>query len=245
MISVTILTKNSERYIERILEVLRTFDEVIILDTGSEDGTLAIAAKFANVTVHRHPFIGFGYSHNLASSFAKHDWILSLDSDEIPSREFIEEVLALQLDPACVYSLERHNFYRGKFIKGCGWYPDRVVRLYNRKKTQFSEDFVHEVVLSKGFKTISITAPVSHFPYRSIDDFISKLQHYSTLFAKQYEQRKPSSLPRAILHGSFAFLKSYILKRGFLYGSQGFEISVYNGITAYYKYLKLRDINIR
>jgi glycosyltransferase involved in cell wall biosynthesis len=245
MISVTMLTKNSERYLERILEALSPFDEVIVLDTGSEDATLAIAAKFKNVKIHRHPFIGFGASHNLASSFAKHDWILSIDSDEIPSKEFVEEVEALSLDPECIYSLERHNFYRGKFIKGCGWYPDRVARLYNRRKTQFSEDFVHEVILAKGFRIVPIKTPVTHFPYRSVDDFLNKMQHYSTLFAKQYEQRKPSSLPRAILHGSFAFLKSYLFKRGFLYGSQGFEISVYNAITAYYKYLKLRDINSR
>jgi glycosyltransferase involved in cell wall biosynthesis len=245
MITVTILTKNSSRYIAKVLQSLQRFDEVLILDTGSTDNTLEIVKTFPNVVLHTSPFIGFGPSHNLASSLAKHDWILSLDSDEIASSEFVEEVLALSLNPMTVYTLSRHNYYRGKFIKGCGWYPDRVVRLYNRTKTQFSEALVHEAVISTGMKTQNLLGPIFHYPYNTIDDFLNKMQQYSTLFAKQYQGKKKSSVTTAIGHGLFAFLKSYFLKKGILLGSQGFEISAYNGITAYYKYLKLRDLNSR
>jgi len=241
--SATILTKNSEKYLERILQALAPFDEILILDTGSEDSTLKIAAKFPNCRTMRHPFIGFGATHNLASSFAKHDWIFSIDSDEIPSKALLEEIFSLNLNPASCYSFCRENWYRGKLIKGCGWYPDRVVRLYNKKTTSFSEDLVHEAVKTKGLKVIPLKNPVTHYPYRSIDDFLVKMHHYSTLFARQYQHKRSSSLPRALLHSSFSFLKSYFLKRGFLYGSQGFEISFYNASTAYYKYLKLRDLN--
>ena len=243
MISVTILTKNSSRYIKQVLEALEPFGEVAILDTGSTDETLEIAKNFKNVVIYKHEFEGFGKAHNLISSLATHDWILSLDSDEVVSPDFCKEVLSLTLNPRSVYTISRHNYYRKRFIKGCGWYPDRVVRLYNRKATQFSDAFVHERVLSEGLKTISIDAPVYHYHYNSIDDFINKMQLYSTLFAKEKAKKKQSSLLKAISHGFFAFFKSYVLKRGILLGGEGFEISAYNAITAYYKYLKLRDRN--
>ena len=241
MISVTILTKNSSRYIEKVLTALERFDEVAILDTGSTDTTVEIARRFPNVIVHFHAFAGFGEAHNRITALAKNDWILSLDSDEIASSAIVDEILHTKLDPQCVYSFSRHNYYRGKFIKGCGWYPDTVVRLYNRNKTGFSDDYVHEKVLTDGLKVVSFKSPVLHFPYNTIDDFLSKMQLYSSLFAKDKRGKKKASLFRAISHGLFSFFRCYFLKKGILLGSQGFEISAYNAITAYYKYLKLRD----
>jgi len=240
MISVTILTKNSAPFLHSLLTQLVSFPEVIILDTGSEDDTLKIAAQFANVSIHTSPFVGFGKTHNIASDLAHHEWILSLDSDEIPTDELIEEIHSLDLDPNSVYSISRHNWYRNKWIKGCGWYPDRVVRLYNKKATRFSEDEVHETVLSKHLQIISLKNPVNHHPYNSIDDFLRKMSLYSSLFAKQHKGRKKASFVTALSHGCWAFFKSFFLKRGFLLGTEGLEISLYNSITAYYKYLKLR-----
>ena len=243
MISVTILTKNSARYLPQVLQALHLFDEVAILDTGSTDSTLEIAAKFQNVTIHRGFLSGFGEAHNNISSLAKHDWILSIDSDEIASDELVQEILATKLDPKTVYSIKRHNFYRGKFIKGCGWYPDRVVRLYNKKETRFTDAKVHESIIQEGMHKVAFKAPLNHFPYNSIDDFMKKMHLYTSFFAQDYQAKKTGSMSKAVGHGLFAFTKSYVLKRGVLLGSEGFEISVYNGITAYYKYLKLRDAN--
>ena len=243
MISVTILTKNSERYLAKVLKALTQFNEVAILDTGSKDSTLEIAKQFSNVTIHKAPFEGFGPSHNHISQLARNDWILSIDSDEIATPELASEILSLQLDSSSVYSFCRHNFYRGRFIKGCGWYPDRVVRLYNRTKTAFSNDLVHERVLSDHMRRVDLQNPVEHYPYFTISDFLTKMQSYSTLFAEQYKGKKSSSFFKALTHGLASFLKSYILKKGFLLGSEGFEISVYNGNTAFYKYLKLREAN--
>ncbi len=243
MISVTILTKNSSRYIEKVLSALQEFDEVAILDTGSTDNTVEIARRFPNVIVHFHTFAGFGEAHNRITALAKNDWILSLDSDEIASKDIVDEILHTELDSQCVYSFSRHNYYRGKFIKGCGWYPDTVVRLYNRSKTGFSDAYVHEKVLTEGLKVVSFKAPVLHFPYNTIDDFLSKMQLYSSLFAKDKRGKKRASLFQAISHALFSFFRCYFLKKGILLGSQGFEISAYNAITAYYKYLKLRDAN--
>jgi glycosyltransferase involved in cell wall biosynthesis len=243
MISVTVLTKNSQETITLALNSLQKFPEVILYDSGSTDSTLAIAAQFPNVKIIRGKFLGFGSTHNTASALASHDWVLSIDSDEALTPELAEEILNLTLDPQTVYQIFRHNYFNGKWMRYCGgWYPDPVIRLYNRTATRFSHDAVHEKVLSQGMTLTSLSSPLLHTPYRSIEDFLAKMQSYSTLFAKQHQGKK-SSLPKAIAHGCFAFLKSYVLKKGFLGGKEGFIISLYNGQTTYYKYLKLMQMN--
>ena len=243
MISVTILTKNSQKHLKEVLEALRDFDEVLICDTGSTDKTLEIAKEFANVNLFERAFEGFGPTHNLASSLAKHDWILSIDSDEVVSPELAQEILSLPLKPTQVYSFPRHNEYKGKWIKGCGWYPDRQVRLYNRTETVFTSAQVHEAIICTGMAHVKLSSPLRHYSYAETADFLQKMQSYSSLFAQQNQGRKKSSLSTAIWHSFFAFFKSYFLKRGFLWGQHGFEISVYNANTAFYKYLKLAEIN--
>ena len=132
MISITILTKNSEEVLEKTLESTVAFSEVVLLDTGSTDGTLEIARKFHNVKIFNAPFQGFGKTHNVATSFASNDWVFSLDSDEVLSKELVQELLNKELDSQCVYAVRRRNFLYGKEIKGCsGWNPDWVLRLYN------------------------------------------------------------------------------------------------------------------
>lgn len=242
-ISVTILTKNSQKYLKVVLEALVSFDEVIILDNGSSDETMAIAREFANCKIHESPFIGFGPLHNKAAQLASHDWILSIDSDEILSPELAREILATPLNPFYVYSLPRRTYYQGKWIKWCGWYPDKVVRLFNRRQTQFSNDEVHEKVLREGLREVPFRSPLIHHSYDCIADFLTKMQSYSSLFSKQNQGKKKSSIGKAILHSFFAFFKSYFLKKGFLGGYEGFLISVYNSHTAFYKYLKLYEAN--
>lgn len=239
MISVTILTKNNEETIGSVLESVKGFDEVVILDTGSTDTTLEIAQIYPNVKVFHSPFTGFGPLHNLAAYHASHDWILSLDSDEVMTSELAEEILALQLDPKRVYSFPFNNYFNGKHIKWCGWYPDRHVRLYNKRATSFTDDKVHERIRTTNLSEVRLKFPVKHYSYRTVSDFLRKMETYSNLFAQQNAHKKKSSLPKALLHGGFAFFKSYVLKRGFMGGKEGYIISLYNGQTAFYKYLKL------
>ncbi len=245
MISVTILTKNSEKYLAQVLTALQLFNEVTILDTGSSDATVEIAQQFSNVTIHHGAFCGFGPSHNLLSQKAKNDWILSIDSDEIVEESLVQEILTLSLNLKNVYSFRRKNFYRGKHIKGCGWWPDRVVRLYHRGTTSFTNAHVHESIITTVLTVVELQGIAHHFPYASIHDFLQKMQHYTTLFAEQNSQKKKGSFTKAITHGFFAFFRSYILKNGWLLGSEGFEISFYNANCAFYKYLKLREATIR
>jgi glycosyltransferase involved in cell wall biosynthesis len=242
MISVTVLTKNSEETLQKTLESVRSFPEVIILDNGSTDATLTLAKAFPNTKIYELPFQGFGKMHNCATGLASFDWILSLDSDEVLSEELIREIHEIKLQSGLVYSILRYNYFNGKQIKWCGgWHPDRVLRLYNRKTTRFSEDAVHEKVLVNGLKEVELKAPMHHTPYRQISDFLTKMQTYSTLFADQHRSQKSSSVSKALLHSWFAFFKSYFLKRGFLGGKEGLIISLYNSHSTFYKYLKLSE----
>ncbi len=243
MISVCILTKNSSESLKEALLALRDFPEVVILDNGSSDQTLEIAREFTNVRIYTSSFIGFGPLRNLAASYATFDWILALDSDEVLSEELIQEILALPLKRNAAYSLERANFYAGKQIKGCGWERDRVVRLYHRGDTEYDDAAVHEAVRVKELQIIPLSAPLIHTPYRSTSDFLSKMQHYSNLFAEQHSGKRNSSFGKAVCCGLFAFFRSYILQKGMFLGKEGFIISLYNANTVFYKYLKLCEKN--
>lgn len=242
-ISVTILTKNSRKHLERVLTALNSFDEVVIFDNGSQDDTLEIAARFPNVSIHKGAFTGFGPTHNQASALACNDWILSIDSDEVVTQAMADAIASQSLDPSCVYAFQRHNYYNGKFIRWCGWHPESVVRLYNRTRTRFDDAQVHEAIMTKGMRIAHMDAPMLHFSYDSHSHFLSKMQSYSDLFAKQYQGKRKSSPCKAVLHGIGAFLKAYLLKRGFMGGYEGFVISIYNGNTAFYKYVKLYEAN--
>lgn len=241
-ISVTILTKNAGHCLKATLDALKDFSDVVILDNGSSDNTLVIAESYPNVRVFKSAFIGFGPLHNLAASYGLHDWIFSIDSDEILSPELRQEIEALHMDEKKVYSVPRKNFYRGHHVKGCGWSPDRVVRLFQRHNYQFSQDQVHEKVIAPPDAFVLLKNPLLHTPYRSVSDFLRKMQLYSDLFAEQ--NYKSSSPLKALLHGFMAFFKSYIFKKGFLDGYAGLLISAYNGHTAFYKYLKLYEKNL-
>jgi glycosyltransferase involved in cell wall biosynthesis len=244
-ISVTILTKDSARHLARVLEALKIFDDVVMLDNGSADETLAIAKKFPNVRVFTTTFKGFGPLHNEASALARHDWILSLDSDEVLTVELSREIAELALDARTVYSVSRRNYFNGKWIRWCGWHPDWCARLYNKTQTRFSENLVHEGVITKNFRETKLAAPLNHFPYETISDFIEKTQRYSDLFARQNQGKKKSSLVTAISRGTWAFLKAYIFKRGFMGGREGFIISAHKGFITYFRYLKLLEANER
>jgi glycosyltransferase involved in cell wall biosynthesis len=243
MISVCILTKNSAATLKATLDSTAHFPEVLLLDNGSTDETLTIAATYPNVCIHQSPFIGFGPLRNRAASLAAHDWILALDSDEVLSPPLQREIAQISLNPQCAYRIPRHNFYNQKRIRGCGWDPESVCRLYHRKATAFSSAQVHESLLTHNLTILPLKHPLLHTPYRSVADFLTKMQHYSTLFAEQNQHRKDASLPKAMGHALFAFFKTYLIKRGWMCGAEGFFISFYNAHTAFYKYMKLRELN--
>lgn len=242
MISVCILTKNSASTLEKALQSALRFDEIIVLDSGSEDETIEIAQKYPKVRIHTSPFLGFGPLRDLAALFAKNDWILALDSDEELSEELVDEIQGLFLDEEKVYAMRRKNFFRGKQMRCCGWGGDVVIRLYHKNHARFGSKLLHESIEKK--RKVLLKGCLYHTPYRSTSDFLAKMQHYSTLFAEENQGKKRSSFPKAFFHGTFSFLKSYFVKKGIFYGVEGFLLSLYNANTAFYKYLKLSEANL-
>jgi glycosyltransferase involved in cell wall biosynthesis len=238
------LTKNNEITIKKVLDSTKDFDEVIIIDTGSNDQTLKIAEKYLNVKIKKVPFSNFSDLRNFAAKQAKNEWILALDSDEVLSHKLVKEIKQLSLSSNTIYSIPFENYYNNKHIKSCGWKNEKHIRLYNKNKTGFLPALIHESIDKKEKKIVSLHHPICHFSYRNIDDFLKKMQFYSSLFACQYQNKKKSSFSKAIIHGLGAFFKSYIIKKGFLEGKEGFIISFYISNTAFYKYLKLSEKNV-
>lgn len=240
-ISVVILTKNSEKYLKRVLDSLISFDEVLIIDNGSTDNTLKIASKYENVKIYKEKFIGFGPLKNRALNYCKNDWVLYIDSDEVVTSNMIKKIYELDLSKKnYVYSFLRFNYYNGKLIKCCGWENDFVIRLFNKNHTSFNNNLVHEsVILKKNTKLVKIKEGIDHYSFDSIEELINKMQHYSTLYAK--ESKKRVTILKAISSATFKFFKNYFFQKGFLYGYEGLVISVSNANGVFYKYMKLYE----
>ena len=241
-ISVTMLTKNSSRYIEACLSSLVDFDEVVVLDNGSTDDTLEIAQRFANVKIFTSEFIGFGPLKNLAQTHASHDWILSIDSDEVLTPELRQAIQNTIFDEQCIYGFNRLNHFKGQPVHCCGWDKDTVKRIYNKTRTQFDNAQVHESIQMQGLTLTTIRGNLLHYSYDSIEELIDKLQKYSTLWAEQNYQKKTSSMFKAVYKSLFAFLKNYILQKGILHGGIGLLISVCAAFGVFAKYAKLNAL---
>jgi glycosyltransferase involved in cell wall biosynthesis len=243
-ISVTILTKNSSKYLDKCLFALRKFNEIIILDNGSSDDTLEIAKKYVNVKIFENDFIGFGPLKNLAISYTSNDWVLSVDSDEVFSDLLVEEINNIKLDTNTIYSIKRDNFYKNRLIKACGWQDDYVLRLFNKNNTRFNNYKVHESLEIESNTNIKkLNEVFNHYTFDSSIELISKLQNYSTLWAEQNKGKKKSSPIKALLRFIFSFFKNYFLQKGFLYGYEGLLISISNANGVFYKYIKLYELN--
>ena len=241
-ISCVMITKNAQNTLEDVLKSLAAFSDVVVYNNNSTDKTAEIAKSFTNVNLIEGEFIGFGPTKNIAASFAKNEWILSLDADEVVSEEFIENLKAKILDNYKVYSILRTNYYKKTQIKHC-WGNDNIVRLYNKNITSFTNKHVHEKIIDENLKIDSIGGAIKHYPYSNISDFIIKLDRYSTIYANDNVGKKKSSPIKAVFNGCFSFLKTYFLKRGFLDGYAGLVIAFSHMATNFYKYIKLYELN--
>ncbi len=238
------ITRDASHFIVESLQALERFDEVIVLDNGSTDDTIALASTFDNVTIHRSAFIGFGPLKNLAIDYAKNEWILSVDSDEVLSKALVDEILSLSLNTGQVYAILRDNYYDQRLMKCCGWENDYVLRLFNREKICFNQNQVHEsLVLPSDVKTIRLHHTLKHYTYQNSEQLIAKMQYYSTLWAIDYHGKKRSSPLKAAVRSIFAFMKFYLFKKGFMSGYEGLLICITNTNAVFYKYMKLYELN--
>ncbi len=242
-ISVVVLAKNNEQTIKKTLESLSKFDDVIVYDNGSSDDTKNIAKSFSNVNLVEGEFKGFGWTKNQAASFAKNDWILIIDSDEVVDAELFNELENIVLNQDTVYKLNFKAFYKDIQVKYCGWNNQKIKRLYNKKVTAYNSNDVHEDIIADGLKIEFIKGNVEHYSYQTISQFIIKADRYSTLFAQNNVGKKSSSPSKAFFNGMYSFLRTYILKQGFRDGYVGLIVAYSHMVTNFYKYIKLYELN--
>jgi glycosyltransferase involved in cell wall biosynthesis len=242
-VSAVMIVKNGARTIRRSLESLSAFDDVIVYDNGSNDGTREIVREFSNTRLIEGEFDGFGTTKNRAASYAAHDWVLIIDSDEVVDEELLFALQTKALDPQTIYSVNFLAYYKEIPIRHCGWNNQKIRRLYNKTVTKFNDNFVHENIIDEGMKKLPIAGNMKHYSYMSISDFIVKLDRYSTLFATDNVGKKSSSPAKAFFNGLYSFIRTYILKRGFLDGYAGLIIAFSHMATNFYKYIKLYEMN--
>lgn len=240
-LSAIIITKNVEQTIRRCLESVAWADEIVVVDSGSTDRTLDICRELG-VKIHEAPdWPGYGPQKNRALDLACGDWVLSLDSDEWAAPELraeIERALAAPGNQAA-FAIPRRSSFCGRLMRHSGWWPDYVVRLFRRDAARFSADNTHERLIVNG-PTGKLKQPLMHEAITSLEQMLDKMNAYSTNTALMYRQRgRRASLFTALLHGGWAFMRTYVLRLGFLDGREGFMLAVANAEGSYYRYLKL------
>jgi glycosyltransferase involved in cell wall biosynthesis len=242
-ITATIITLDEERNIARAIESLRCCDEILILDSGSTDRTVELAANL-RARVIEAGWRGYAGQKNWAADQAAHQWILSLDADEALSEGLEAEILNLKKSGPRydAYTMPRLAHYLGKRIYHCGWYPDRKVRLYDRSKARWVGDFVHESVKPEG-RVGHLQCDILHFTCDSLSEHLKTLDRYTTLAAQELAaNRVRVPLWSLILDPPWHFVKSYVFQRGFMDGMEGLIISYMAAFYTFLKYSKARNM---
>lgn len=236
-LTVTLITLNEAANIAAALASVAWADEIVVVDAGSGDDTVAIA-RHAGARTETRTWPGYSEQKNYAASLATHDWILSLDADERVTPALAAEIKQLLSSdpPRRGYRMPRISHYLGRWIRGTDWYPDYQLRLYDRRAGRWNGRRVHESVTLDGSPGV-LRNDLQHFPYRDISHHLATIDRYTTLAADQLraEGRVPS-LGGIVLHPPFAFLRNYVLRGGFRAGTAGLIVS---GLNSYYVFLKL------
>lgn len=239
-ISAYIVAFNEAEKIKAAVESVLWADEVVVIDSNSQDKTAEIATGLG-ARVVQVPFRGFGDLRNQAVEACQFDWIFSLDSDERCTREVRDEILGLLAGqpPHDVYLVPRRNYMMGRWIRGSGWYPNfRTPQLFRKGCLRYTALSVHEGYEVLGGKPMgTLHNAIWQFPFRNLAEVLRKADRYSTLGAVKLEGKRVT-MASAVGHGLWAFLKHYFLKRGFIDGWAGFVIAFGNFEGTFYRYAK-------
>jgi glycosyltransferase involved in cell wall biosynthesis len=243
-LSVVLITLNEAERLRATLAAVAWADEIVVLDAGSTDATLAIAREFTDKVLINADWQGFGVQKNRALALATGDWVLSLDADEVVPPKLAAEIQATLQNPVAeAYAIPRRSSFLGREMRHSGWWPDEVVRLFRRGTARFSDDVVHERLRVEG--TVGrLQHALQHTSFSSLEQVLDKVNRYSSAGAEKLAaQGRKAGLGTAVGRGLWAFFRTYILKAGFLDGREGFMLAVSNAEGVYYRYLKLMLLN--
>jgi len=245
-ISATIITLNEERNLPRALESLRCCDEILVVDSGSSDRTVEIAKDYGARAIQAD-WRGYASQKNYASEHAAYDWVLSIDADEALSEELEAEILQIKkTGPEFdAYSFPRMAQYLGKWIRHSGWYPDRKIRLFDRRTAKWVGEYVHESVVAES-RAGRLNGNLLHYTCATLSDHVRSLDRYTTLAADELiaRGRKVSVWP-LVVDPTWSFVRTYLLQAGFLDGLEGLTIAHMASLYTFLKYSKARAAQSR
>jgi glycosyltransferase involved in cell wall biosynthesis len=242
-ISATIIAFNEERNIARVIESLRCCDEILVLDSGSNDRTVEIATKLGARVVEAS-WHGYAAQKNIAVELAANDWILALDADESLSEALEAEIWQIKKTGPTHdgYTVPRLAQYLGRWILHGGWYPDRKVRLFDRRKAKWVGEYVHESVKVEG-SIGELNSNLLHFTCDSLSEHLRSMDRYTTLAAQEIVAReKQVRFSRLLFHPGWTFFRSYVFDLGFLDGFEGLAIAYMGALYNFVKYAKARGM---
>jgi glycosyltransferase involved in cell wall biosynthesis len=242
-VTVTIITLDEAAHIADAIDSAAWADEILVVDSGSADDTLAIAqAKGARTEIRA--WTGYVDQKNFAATLASHDWIFSLDADERVPPALASEIRALlSTEPSHPgYRVPRVTFHLGRWVRTTDFYPDYQTRLYDRRKARWQGRYVHESVTVDG-PCGQLTQELLHYSYRNLSDHLDRINAYTTLAARQMHERgRRAGTVDLLLHPPAAFLRNYVLRRGFLDGTAGLILSIVNAYSVFLKFAKLWEL---
>jgi len=242
-LSAAIITLNEERNVPRVVESLRCCDEILIVDSGSTDRTVEIAEKLG-ARVLENPWPGYAAQKNFAADHCSNNWILSLDADESLSEALESEIWQIKKKGAQydAYTVPRMAQYLGRWILHSGWYPDRKVRLYDRRRARWVGDFVHESVKVDG-SIGRLESNLLHFTCNSLSEHLRTMDRYTTLAAEQLvSQGRHASWGQLLLNPPWTFIRTYVLMRGYMDGPEGLAIAYMAAFYNFLKYAKAKNM---
>jgi len=246
-LSVIIITYNEEENIKHCLESVKWSDEIVIIDSFSNDKTVEIAREYTS-QVFQNKWTNFSQQKNLALGKASSEWVLNIDADERVTPELKEEILTIlnsQFQSFDGYYIPLRNHYLGRWIRHCGWYPDYHLRLFRRGKGRFNERMVHESVIVEGRKG-HLKSCLNHYSYKDLSDHLSKIDKFTSLAAEEmFTNGKRARVFDLLLRPLVKFVKMYLIKRGYLDGIYGFIVSIIGSFYVFTKYLKLWELSKR
>tara|TARA_B100001250_G_scaffold412960_1_gene445588 strand:+ start:1784 stop:2542 length:759 start_codon:yes stop_codon:yes gene_type:complete len=241
-ISIVIIVKNGEEFIEKALKSSTWANEIIILDSGSTDNTLGIAKKYTDNIHISDSWPGFGIQRQNAQKLATSDWIFMLDADEAISKELQNAIQDATKGELSVYQVNRLSKAFGIEIKHSGWHPDWINRLYPKNFTTYNDALVHEtLIIPKNHLPKKLNGILHHETYQNMKDYYQKMSLYIDAWSTENINKKPNGVLIGYLRGNWAFFKMYIIKLGFLDGRVGFILAILRFETTLMKYVDIKN----